>query len=455
MDGDINMDMRTRARSLLVRGVLLLGGLALFAIVINLSWFDESLHPDIAQLSELTPVALENNAYPLIHGFSAADDKDPRAAGLAIIEALRARYRRGLPINLSDDEMAGILGGSSLDEAWQARFESLRCNSRLSLGCADDLLAEIASGPTNDARLPVLLARYEQILRATRFEENQEFDATTPIPDYGLLMTAGRVRLAMRYHSESTADFIRSVAADLAFWRRMLRDGQSLIAKMVGLAGIRNDVELLSALMRNRDLGTDDVVSIERVVPALSDDERDIGEAFVAELRVVLLSGKAVALMPPDPSWVTRLLLQERATLNEFYLTSVVPIRLRATLGPAAFYEQRGFERLTYDVRAFPPPLYNLGGKLLLKRQARAYNVQDYISRVHDLDGRLTLVALQAEIEQNPGRSVQSIVDASAHRNPYTRQPMHYDPDAGTIGFDCLADNQNDVCAVAIVSRRR
>jgi hypothetical protein len=443
------MDTRNLGRGLLVRGGLLLAALAAFAVFINLSWFDEPLYPELERLMEPAVVSMENNAYPLIYGFAAASDKDPRAAGLAIVEMLRDRYRKGQPIGLSDGEMAGILGGSGLDEGWQAGIRSLPCNSRLLLDCADRVLAEVGAESAQDPRLRVLLERYGQILRAPRFEENQEFDATTPVPAYGLLMTVGRIRLALRYDNEPTDAFLASVAGDLAFWRRMLRDGQSLIAKMVALAGIRNDLEFLSGLMRDRDLSEDDILSIRRSLPPLTNEERDIGEAFLAELRIVLLSGKIVALSPREPAWFTRLLVQRHATLNEFYLKTVTPIRLRAALDAEAFYAQHGNDQLSYELRAFPPPLYNLGGKLLLKQQAETYNVQDYISRVHDLDGRIALVLLQTEIERSPERAAQAVVSASAYRNPYTGEPMSYDAAVGTIGFDCLS-NPNDVCAVSV-----
>lgn len=141
---------------------------------------------------------------------------------------------------------------------------------------------------------------------------------------------------------------------------------------------------------------------------------------------------------------------QEQATLNEYYFTTILPMRLRASLSAEEFYRQHGYERQAYNFRAFPPPLYNLGGKLFVKRMAAEFNIQDYITRVHDDGGRISLVLLQAEIEQNRDRGVGEVVRSSAHRNPYTREPMDYDPKARTIGFDCLTENAVDVCSVAI-----
>ena len=455
------MDKRRIARGLLLRGGILLASLAVFAVVINFSWFDEPLNPEIERLIEPQPVSMEDNAYPLIYGFPAADSIDARAAGLAVIDRLRERYREGRPIGLSEEEMEAILGGTGFDESWQADFESLSCNSRLALDCAGPLIAEVDSGSTLPPRLRILLQRYEQILSAGHFAENQEFDSSTPIPPYGLVMAVGRIRLARLFNGESTAEFLASATQDIAFWRTVLRDGQSLIAKMVALAGIRNDLEFISAAMRERDLDEGETQWIERNLRPLTSDERDIGESFLADFRIGLLSKKLFVYMPTEPSWLTRLLLQENATVNEFYTKIVTPTRLRALLDAEAFYRQNAYERLSYRnranyrVRVFPPQLYNLGGKLLVNQIAGTFNVQDYISRVHDIDGRIALVLLQTEIERSPGRTAQAVVSASALRNPYTHEPMDYDAANGTIGFDCVAENSNDVCAVVIGSGTR
>src|SRR5690606_36310481 len=162
--GDTSMDVRKSARALAIRGGWLLAILAAAAVAINLSWFDEPLYPEIERLREPNAVSMTNNAYPLIYGFAAADDRDARTAGLAIVDALRERRALGQPITLAADEMADMLGGTGLDEAWQSGVESLPCNSRLSLDCADRLLAEIEHGEAVHPRLAVLLERYEQVL---------------------------------------------------------------------------------------------------------------------------------------------------------------------------------------------------------------------------------------------------------------------------------------------------
>jgi len=438
-----------KIRSLLLKTAALAGVLLALTVIINFSWFDEALHPDIARLMPPQPVSMDDNAYPLVYGFPAADDRDPREAGLEIIRRLRERYAGGERMTLAAEEMDEILGREESDDDWSSLYPGVSCNSRFEIDCADRLIADIAQSGPMPARLSLLTDRYETIVRTHGFQENQEFDAYTPVPPYGAILNVARIRLASRLASATTDEFLADAAADIAFWKTMLRDGQSLVAKMVALAGLRNDTTFLSALMRERPLDRAALSTVTQILTPLSDDERDIGETFLAEVRIALLSTDDMRLFVDGPPWIAGLALQEQATINEYFLAAITPLRLRASLSATEFYRQRGYEPLTYGLRVFPPPLYNLGGKYELKWIASEMSLQDYITRVHDVDGRIALVLLQAEIASRPDSSVEAVVRVSDYRNPYTLEPMDYDPRAGTIGFDCLARG-DDVCALAI-----
>ena len=438
-------------RRALVRSALAVAALVLVTVFINLSWFDEPLRPELVALQKPEPVSMDGNAYALIYGLPAAADTDPRQAGLEIIGRLRERYAAGERVTLEDGEIERILGASNADAgAWRADYPGLDCNSRFELDCAARLVADVERVRDVDSRLVLQLGRYDDVLAAPRFAEFQEADAYTPLPDYSLPMALARIRLARSLAHDDTPVFLDKAAVDFRFWRMMLRDGQSLVAKMIALAGMRNDMVFLSTLMAGRELDADEISALRGILVPLTASERDIGETFLAELRIAMLSHKSLVVMLGDASLPTSLTLQENATLNEFYVTAVQPMRLRATLSPEEFYRQKGNENIYFELRAFPPPLYNLGGKLILKRMAAGYNVQDYITRVHDLGGRISLLLLQAEIEAHPDTSIAAIVEHSAHRNPYTDEPMDYDAEAQTLGFECLAQGTKDFCAVAL-----
>lgn len=444
------MDIQKKIKGLLIRASLLIAFLIAATLFINLPWFDDPLHPELVSLGSPRPVSMNDNSYPLIHGFSAAEDKDAYAVGLAIVRNMRERHQQGEKTPIGTEEMSDLLGGADLDKEWRSSVQSVYCNSRLAIDCAGLLIAEIERLDFDQPRLRRLLERYGQILQAQRFQENEEVDSSTPWPAYGLLMHVARVRLASSFQHDTAEHFLAKVEEDIRFWRIMLRDGQSLIAKMVALAGFRNDLEYLSAFMRLRDLDSNEIQSIRDFLRPLTSDELDIGESFLAEFRMSLLSDNSLFVILGDYSWVTKLFLQDRATLNEYYLKTVMPLMLRASLSAEEFYDQRGYDKLVYRFRVFPPPLFNLGGKLALKRMSSEYSVQDYISRMHDVDGRVALVLLQAEIEESSDLGAEDILQSSAYRNPYTGEAMRYDTSANTIGFECLTENPTDVCSVRI-----
>src|SRR5688572_24455441 len=229
----------------LIAGLILLAFLALF---INLSWFDEPLHPELVSMRKLQSVSTEGNAYVLAFGFLAAQEKSPQLAGREILEALRTRYERGQRITLSAQELETILGGSNLDEGWQKDFESLTCNARRYLDCAERLIAEVARAGSTDRRLSALFDRYGLILEQPRFEENQERDVFSPMPPYGLLMAVGRLRLANSYEKDTSPEFLSKAAQDFEFWLRALRESETLPTKMVSLAGMQDNLDIVSTL---------------------------------------------------------------------------------------------------------------------------------------------------------------------------------------------------------------
>lgn len=444
------MSIQATMKGLSIKTLLLVALLFTLTWFINLPWFDEPLHPDLVSLATPSVVSMNDNSFPLVHAFAAGIGKDPLVAGKQIVQTIRDRYHAGEKPTLSDEEMGRLLDWGDDDDEWRSDLQSLSCNSRLSLDCAGQLIDEIQELDPEDPRLRVLLERYDEVLQTPNFLENEEADASTPLPSYGLLMQVARVRLAISYRQDTVEQFLVKVDQDMRFWRTVLRDGQTLIAKMVALAGLRNDLEFLSLLIRLRDLSEGELQSIRDTLSPLTDDELDIGESFLTEVRIALLSENLLFVLVGNSSWTSRLFLQEKATLNDYYLRIVVPLRLRATLSAREFYEERGYDRIAHVLRVFPPPLYNLGGQLALKHMSTKSSAQDYISRVHDVNGRIALVLLQAEIAENPELGVESILRSSTQKNPYTGESMDYDDSTRTIGFECLTENPGDICRVRI-----
>jgi len=83
-----------------------------------------------------------------------------------------------------------------------------------------------------------------------------------------------------------------------------------------------------------------------------------------------------------------------------------------------------------------PSSLYNLVGKMLLNLSI--WSPTDYIARMHDLNGMISLVKLQLQLKQTATDSIEEAVKNSSITNPYTGEPMDYDKENNWLGFKCL-----------------
>lgn len=452
-------------RAVRIGTVLLTGlaALALLVVAINRPWFDEALAPELVALRDSKPPSPEENAYPFALGFLAAEGHDPRAGGVEIIRALQERRDRGDATTVSKEEKRAILGealkldalglGARETRAPSAGVKSLGhvCLPRYRLDCARQLIENAASIDPRNPTLVVLLARYETLLRYAHYLEVPAPDPSTPWPPLGPIQEIGRLRLAMSFRTDPTAVFLEKSAQELAFWRMTLREAQQLGAKMSALAAIRWTDDFLSTLMQERQLDSRELEQLRGFVRPLTPEERDIGAGFVSEARTSLLGGSL--WFADDASWPVRLLLQKNATFNQEFRDTIEPMRRRSSLDARQYYDLKAFEPLPHEFHVAPNMFYNLGGKLALSRSP--WDAHQFPSRVHDEDGRISLLLIQAQIEEQPDEDVMKIVRTSGHRNPYTGEPMEYDAQSRTIGFLCLhtafhPPEPPDRCAVAL-----
>ncbi len=428
---------RSATRRWVVRLSICLPVIAVTAVLVtllmNLSWFDEPLLPQIEALRKPRPVMLEGNGFAMALGFLAGEDRDPGAAGARIISALSDRRDRGEPRTLGKEEMRPILGSPRANEGLGDSL-AFECQARHRLDCADRLIAWLDSVDMTQPRLALLFQRYEALLRQPHFIETPEPDLDTPWPPFGPIVALGRLRLAMSLHSDSTPIFLEKASQELTFWRMTLREGDRLGTKMVALAAIRNAHDFLSALLRARELDAHELESLRGFVSPFTPEERDIGNAFVSQVRSHLLSG--VPLVSLESPWLSRMLMQENATFNLVFQQTIEPMRQRSSLDAREFHDLAAYEPLRHEMKFTPAVLFNLGGKLALSRST--WDPHQFPSRIHDEDGRIALILLQAEIEEHPESDVATVVRSSGHRNLYTGNAFDFDPLARTIGFTCL-----------------
>lgn len=428
-------------KRLAMHGFILLGIVVAATLITNVSLFDEALHSDLRRLGETAkPVELRNNAVIGLLGLPAASDRDAFAVGHRMAELYQAKYDSGEAVNLDEAEYLALFGEVAPDREWQMDYSALSCNPRRELGCFEQLVNELRKAPLKGDRPSLMRKRYDEIRGQKRAQELRAQDYSSQLPAYGLYMQLAKLRLAESYLSAGPSELLSELQKDTAFWHMLLSEGDSIIAKMVAVGGLWTNLQYVSELLDLETLDQAQMQVIESILQSPSKNALNIAGAFAGELRY--FPGLQFPGLEEEPlivRWLTAATLQEKATLNTYYTSFTQPIMTLSSKSADDFL--RDAPNTVYAVaedQIFPPSLYNLGGKSWLKSVGYA-EVDNYVGRIHDLIGMYSLLSLKLELIKAGDTPVETIIGQSMHRNPYTGEPMNYDPKARQLSFPCFS----------------
>lgn len=424
----------------------------------NLSIFDETLDPEITRrITALPSPPAQGNAALYLYGLPAADDQDPAAVGEAVIKLLQQKRAEGKTVNLSDEEHLAIYGGRDLDKDWLDRYDE-RCNVRKDKHCFAKQLALVKGNPVRDQRLIRQLDRYQDLIRQPHFiEDTRGMDFHSPLPDFHQIWLLGRITTAQAYLIGTRADFIAATQADMAFWRLVLRESQTLVGKMVAIAALQKNLLSISFMLKETPLLNDmETQAFTTILQPLAQDEIMIGEALTGDLRAGVENQlELLKYFSSDPSsrnLALALMEQTTASTNLYFKQTYLPVYNLSLLSAPEFYlsAQKPLTPLKFS-RLNP---YNLGGKIQL---AQTGAIADYIGRSHNLSGMYSLVRMQLRAaislqaredltDQDLQVTLEKLLTNPEFRNPYTQQPFDHDTAHRQISFNCY--EARDRCAI-------
>lgn len=433
-----------------IHGLVVVGLVIGATLVVNMSIFDEALHPDLVRMQQPgEPAALADNAVVGLLGLPAASDRDGFTVGRERISLYRDKYQKGEAVSLSEDEYATLFGETGLDRNWQADYPAASCTPRRELGCFSKLLAEVKKRPLSDERLREMLARYKEIREQGSFREIRAQDLSSQQPAYGLYMQLGKLNLADTYLQHGTIGFLTELKREDRFWRMVLDSGDSLLAKMVAVAGLWKNLQYLNEFLDRHHPDQAQMQMVDDLIEPLSKDQLDIAEAFASELRYLFPGMRLpdLSARPWPVRWFIAATLQENATINAHYVGFTQPLMELSGKSARDFHRQSAmFSGKGPEHSVFPPSLYNLGGKLW-SGPLSPPGVVNYIGRMHDLSGIYSLLRIRVEAMQSGLPLAKGLIGESDHRNPYTDQAMAYDPQTGLLGFPCFSRSN---CQIAL-----
>ena len=422
---------------------------ALIAVVLAVAAFlavclpDEDLTPEAKALLEFRPKVSappEKNGYYLAMGRLAPVGEDAHAWGRRRVLALVQADKRGTAPHGAEQ---GAAAGQELTVApFPCKDQTGDCLEmiRTQRKTLDAWLASHAE----------LMARYRKLREYPAFQTDYfPTRAKSAIPSYGgsyeALATA--VQIAALVVDGKAAAALDEMAQEIALHQHMLASAPDLLQKLIAAGLLTRDFKLLSALMTDyRSAMTPQLGRVAGLARPLSAEELDTATVIRVEM------GASARFMRDPADWCESLieftkwtgkpdtpLLYEplrsvfyrpNATINLWAKSSEVTLNFAKAPAIDLVARKAALEaELDAQIRVFNSP-YNMTGRITLGRQISIYP-PEYSFRIHNLNGLIRLVALQAQIMAKGVRAPeipQAIARAGKeYFDPYTEKPMQWD----------------------------
>ncbi len=412
---------------------------ALLLLIFGINLIDQRIDPAAVAALDFprrASVADGDNAYYALYGFRAAPDADPHAAGIAFVASANSRKHH----------VSGTEAARAPEELKFVGSTEKLCKQR-----KEDCLRQYRTKRRDIRQLAesnsVLLDRYRALYRYPVFQETLDKRLLgTALPSFpgdehrlvlaliGLAALDGQVESALR-----------ALAADTVFWRRVLERADTLITKMIATSFLDQNFALLAEIAQRYQHRPAVLSSAKNMVAPMTAAERSCTDAFRAEyawqagLFDAWSEGRFDNIgLDEDPNpagrMLIRLMLKPNATIN--LLLSRYQTTVRIAEAPAhelvemsdmlSREEERAADIIRWDM------VYNPIGKVMAAISAPSLHAYArYAARVHNLDGRIQLVALQLALYEDrvPDAQISKIISTRlrTHHDPYREAAMTWD----------------------------
>lgn len=454
------MNLKRTLKWVVVVLVALFLGVPVLIVAINA--FDEELQPEARAFTDLSTAEVppEQNAYYAWIGLRAARNENQHVRGKEIV----AYVNKQLDIESHEIEIIDIdvlLGPKHI--------ASKTPPSELNLLCQRDTQGCLGRYRTKDADIAhwaredqVLLDRYRALYSYAYFHETIKPRPTAPFYSAPATVAAlARAQAAQKALHGNPGEALRRLHEDTAFWRRVITDSRLLVNRMIAVASIQTNVQLISEIIATYKLPTDKLQIAATAIRPLTNQERDLSGVFRYEFALgahmfTHLDSHVYQTDCDSDSWSaclfgklsTASLLKPNATINMSF-EKFNRIAQASKLPAKLFLEQVKQARGDNESGSFIKWhfAYNPIGKMLntILGDSLYYN---YVGRVHNLDGFLRLASLQVNMKRQEVRDSQIasfLKNAGPNLyNPYTNEPMLWDTEKRSIYFHGMSDKENE-----------
>lgn len=383
------------------------------------------------------PVDDENNGYLFLLGFDVAENQDPRAIGLARVE-----WSKSAIASLTEDSLDFPQPSYNLYEHLPVKFAELvnLCRDithRCMIAIAENR-ALINEWQNNHNWVN---NRYRQLITHKGWLELSALDIRLPLPKYAEVMQAQRIMFMSAFTANPPTlnlEFGKLLDRDLQFWRRVLQNTDTLIAKMIAVSAIKNNFLWANHFL----LGGGRLLSSASHYQVFSKDEMSMYRCFIGEWQFAYTSYQRQfdkQLTKTSEKLLMGLAHKKQDTINQMAERlkkilknlEVPAAQLEAAL--AAHEQALQQESAAQTKLNFLAKPYNVVGQILVNVATPAYG--NYVVRTQNLEAFRRGLLLSAE-----KMDAQPIVD-SVLASPYPNKPFVVDEQQRSITVTGLGKN--------------
>lgn len=422
-------------------------GIPLLLAAINA--VDQNLKPEAIAFADFLDdeVPEQDNGYFAWVGLSAPANEKPHAVGTATVALINQRLASHSLETIVDP--ASLLGPNAL------KFKG--GVSGLCGRDSNNCLARYQAKETDIKKWlienQIFLERYRGLYAYPQFRETIRPHLRTPtIYEPSLVAGLARAQHALTAIHGNPQTALRQLRDDTNYWRSILQQSRSLISRMIAVAAIQGNTQLISEIIASISIDPQTLAVASQASQPLTVSERDLSKVFRYEFGFTMDVFSNISQYKNDPcpsdSWtdclsgtlMSTFLFKPNATINLSYERLARMARLASL--PAqewntrirARREERDRDNMLFVWHIF----YNPVGKILDAIAKPAY--ESYSGRIHNLDGFLRLVSLQTAVKRAgilDSAVEKFLVDtAPEQRNPYTGEAMQWDAGSRVIYFN-------------------
>jgi|WetSurMetagenome_2_1015567.scaffolds.fasta_scaffold00091_33 hypothetical protein len=405
-----------------------------------LAFYDEQPSNEMLEnLARPLPEVIEpGNAWLAIMGFSAPEGISPSDYGKKKMLRLKAMLDAGMS---SREQLRGLLddGLDKLEFKGMTPF----IHDKKEGGMLRYALRHNKEIRALERDNKELLRRYESLRDYPGYAEPIDYGSYAPMPLLSPILETQKLRLLLSADNARNGNYAAALSGlreDTEFWRFISGNSRQFITKFLSIACLHQNIRLAAEFGANLPLSDKERKILSDILRPFDKGETAMRESFRGEFRYTQKSMEMA--YPTGQRTIEGIFYKRNATDNLFYQYWANFITLDE-LSPQQFAVEA---RKTANVNGVREKiglrfLYNPVGEILAL--IGKGSISGYIEKGHDMEGlrRLALLKILIRSEKILPVQIQKYIDS--HKadlgNPYTGEPMKWDPDQQALYFDKLS----------------